>query len=184
MKEKQNVQRLGDANPPTGSVNIPLALQNEFQPHPVELLEKRQKILKCAANSKKLKNYRLNELPRKFNGFCRSWVVGLVLSDASIQYGLTKDELGLPKTARLKLQQANFNQEFLTASEQFLLPWNRGITRLSSRPMMELTSLQCYAVKEIADLFQDPNKKAVPGGNLQKVIPPNFVFICFYVFFL
>jgi len=151
----QNVQRLGDEL--NSAIILPRALE-DLSVHDEIILKKRQLLIdsgKFKGNTAELavykKNPQLFELPSKV----KSWTIGLLLGDASIQVNTSGNG------ARIKIQQAYKNVELLQATRMFLLPWVlSGIsvpkTRKIGNQYCELQTISHPVFIDLANIISTP----------------------------
>lgn len=145
---------------------------SNFITHDENMLTRRETLLQAnllSTQTSQLRSYK-SDLPKQLTNFQRSWCVGLVLSDATLQRNSSKDS----PTFRLKIQQNIQHRSLLDATLEILKPWVTGIVEIQNRPMLELVTLSHSAFNELGELFQDKHVELVAKACVTKAITDPF----------
>jgi hypothetical protein len=170
--QEQNAQRLGNSSSDADSLNI---LSDSID-YDQTLLEKRQALVasgKHKGNTKELKAYKA-ELPTSLHPYAYSWILGLLLSDASLQVNNSKS------TCRVKIQQSENNKSLLFLTVEVLKPWMlSGVSSMKTRKAgthyRETQTVSHEAFLCFATLLQNPTVPLQPQACIEKVIQGNIL---------
>lgn len=169
-----SVQRLEEISPRIAefAAYLPIVLIGLVE-HDIELLEKREALIasgKHKGNTRESKEYKTS-LPQQCTAIQFEWAVGMILSDASLQYNTNC------KSCRLKMQQVDYHYAFMAISCYVLAPWiYEGISAGKQREksvMHEMQTITHVAFMPLADLFQNPCVQKRKNAVISKVISPN-----------
>lgn len=169
-----NVQRLAENFPRLKDfvIYVPPALVG-FLNYDERVLEECDKLIKSGknrGNTKELTAYK-KILPQELTPVQFQWAVGMVLSDATLQYNNNT------RSCRIKMQQVDYHFPFLAVSCGILAPWVlEGISDQKKNKvgsmMQEMQTMRHEAFLAIADLFQDPSVPKKKEACVKKVIRP------------
>lgn len=142
----------------------------EFPNYNDQILLEREELIrtnKTSGNNKALSIYKIHLPPLPQIAF--SWVMGLLLSDATLQRSSSTSNI----TLRMKIQQATCNRELLDVTLEILKPFGFVISPVANRDMVSFATITHETFNIFGEIFQNPQIPLRPNDCVHKLIPEN-----------